>query len=184
MDLEEKTIESKLIYNGKVLRLRLDTVTLPNGREAMREIVEHSGAVAVVPIDEEKRVYLVRQYRKPMEKTLLEIPAGKLEPGEDPIECAKRELAEEIGFTPGELKQLAFICSSPGYCDERVYVYLARDLKSHQLEKDESEFLEVEIYPFAEVLKMVLDGSIEDGKTITGLLLASHYLAQDDISEQ
>ncbi len=177
MDLQEKTIESRKVYDGKVIRVRLDKVLLPDGREGMREIVEHSGAVAVVPVDHDNRVYFVRQYRKPLEKLLLEIPAGKLEPGEDPQECAKRELAEEIGFTPGELRQMSFMYSSPGFSDEKIYLYLARDLTRYRLENDEGEFLEVECIPLADALDMVLDGTIEDGKTIAGILLASHFLS-------
>ena len=177
MNLEEKTIESREIYNGNVLRLRVDRVLLPDGSETSREIVEHRGAVAIVALDENERVYFVRQYRKPLEMPLLEIPAGKLEEGEEPLECARRELAEEIGYSPGELRQLAFVYTSPGYCNERVFLYLARDLKRHQLEKDEGEFLEIETYPLEEALKMVLSGIIEDGKSIAGILLASRFLS-------
>ena len=178
MDLQERTIESKEIYNGKVLRLRVDRVRLPDGNETSREIVEHRGAVAIVAVDEKNRVYFVRQYRKPLEKALLEIPAGKLEEGEEPLECAKRELAEEIGYTPGDIRRLTFVYTSPGYCNERVFIYLARDLQRYQLEKDEGEFLEVETYPLEEAVRMVLDGVIEDGKSITGILLASRYLSR------
>lgn len=176
MDLYEKTIESRKVYEGKIIHVRLDRVLLPDGRESRREIVEHSGAVAIVPVDGDSGVYFVRQYRAPLEKVLLEIPAGRLEPGEEPVECAKRELAEEIGFIPGQLKQMAFIYSSPGFSDEKVYLYLAQDLVQHRLENDEGEFLEIVRMPLKEALAMVMDGAIEDGKTITGLLLASRFL--------
>lgn len=177
MDLYEKTIGSKKIYDGKIIRVRQDRVLLPDGRESTREIVEHSGAVAIVPVDNNNGVYFVRQYRAPLEKILLEIPAGRLEPGEPPEECAKRELAEEIGFMPQKLRQMAFIYSSPGFSDEKVYLYLAQDLVKHHLENDEGEFLEVVHMPLPEALAMVTDGAIEDGKTITGLLLASRFLS-------
>ena len=177
MELQEKTIESREIFNGNVLRLRIDRVLLPDGSETNREIVEHRGAVAIVAVDDENRVYFVRQYRKPLEKALLEIPAGKLEVGEEPLECARRELAEGIGYTPGDIRQLAFVYTSPGYCNEKVFIYLARNLRPHRLEHDEGEFLEVETYPLEEALKMVLNGVIEDGKSITGILLASRFLS-------
>ncbi len=179
MDLHEKTIESRKVYDGKIIRVRLDKVILPDGREGMREIVEHSGAVAVVPLDHDNRVYFVRQYRKPLEKILLEIPAGRLEPGEDPRDCARRELAEEIGLQPKELRQMAFMYSSPGFSDEKIYLYLARDLVRHRLENDEGEFLEIESIPLADAVDMVSNGAIEDGKTITGVLLAMHFLSRE-----
>ncbi len=174
--LHEKTIESRTIYEGKVIRVRLDRVLLPDGRESSREIVEHSGAVAIVPLDDENSVYFVRQYRAPLQKVILEIPAGRLEPGEKPEECARRELAEEIGLMPKTLQQMAFIYSSPGFSDERVYLYLARDLVPHRLENDEGEFLEIVRLPLSEALAMITDGAIEDGKTIAGLLLAVQHL--------
>jgi len=177
MNLREETIESREIYKGKVIRVLIEKVRLPDGRESMREIVEHGGAVAIVPVDDDNGVYFVRQYRKPLDKILLEIPAGRLEPGEDPADCAKRELAEEIGFAPGELRQMAFLYSSPGFSSEKIYLYLARNLVRHRLENDEGEFLEVERIPLAEALKMVTDGTVEDGKTITGILLAAHFLS-------
>ena len=108
---------------------------------------------------------------------MLEIPAGRLEPGEDPEECAKRELGEEIGFMPRKLSQMAFLYSSPGYSNEKVYLYLAQDLVRQRLENDEGEFLQVERISLPEVLAMISDGAIEDGKTITGILLASHFLS-------
>jgi ADP-ribose pyrophosphatase len=175
----ERTISSKKIYEGKIIRVRLDTVQLPNGRKSCREIVEHTGAVAVVPLEED-RVYFVRQFRKPLEKVLLEIPAGKLEQGEAPEECARRELAEEIGYWPRELQQLSHFYTSPGFSNEMLYLYLARGLVRKKAEGDEGEVLEVETLPLQEALKRITSGEIEDGKTIIGLLMASYYLSHNN----
>lgn len=176
-DLFEKTISSKKIYDGKIIRVRVDTVQLPDGQESSREIVEHGGAVAIVPV-ENNQVYFVKQFRKPIEKVLLEIPAGKLEQGEDPAECARRELVEEIGFWPNELELLSFFYSSPGFSNEILYLYLARRLVKKQITYDPGEFLEVEACSFQEALKRITAGEIEDGKTIIGLLMAAHYLSR------
>ncbi len=186
MDLIEKTISSREIYNGKIISVRLDRVQLPDGQESQREIVEvaNGGAVGIVPV-KDGRVYLVRQYRKAVEKVLLEIPAGRLEPGEDPSHCAQRELSEEIGFKTENLQRLAFSYSSPGFSNEVLYLYLARDLvRDEAAVKEEGEFLEVDSYGLSEALKMVSDGEIEDGKTIIGLLMASYYLSKMDNQKQ
>jgi len=174
--LHEKTLNSKKIYDGKIFRVRRDRVLLPDGSEGYREIVEHGGAVAIVPLVDEQ-VYFVRQYRKPVEKVLLEIPAGRLEPGESPAACARRELTEEIGFWPRRLQQLAFFYSSPGFTNEIIHLYLAQELKVKQAVKDEGEFLDVVKMPLAEALKKVACGEITDGKTMTGLLLVAGHLA-------
>lgn len=182
MNLNEKTISSKEIYSGKIISVRLDRVQLPDGKESKREIVEvvNSGAVGIVPVKDD-RVYLVRQYRKAIEKVLLEIPAGRLEPGEDPLHCAQRELAEEIGFRTENLQRMAFFYSSPGFSNEVLYMYLARDLvRDEAAAKEEGEFLEVESFAIPEALKMVSNGEIEDGKTLIGLLMAANYLSKLD----
>jgi ADP-ribose pyrophosphatase len=182
MNLNEKTISSKEIYSGKIISVRLDRVQLPDGKESKREIVEvvNSGAVGIVPVKDD-RVYLVRQYRKAIEKVLLEIPAGRLEPGEDPLHCAQRELAEEIGFRTENLQRMAFFYSSPGFSNEVLYMYLARDLvRDEAAAKEEGEFLEVESFAIPEALKMVSNGEIEDGKTLIGLLMAANYLSKVD----
>ena len=176
MVLNEKTLSSRRIYEGKIIQVRLDKVCLPDGSESYREIVEHGGAVAIVPLEGEQ-VYFVRQYRKPVEKILLEIPAGRLEPGENPEECARRELAEEIGFWPRRLQQLAFFYSSPGFTNEILYLYLAQELEEQQAEKDAGEFLEIVKIPFSEALKKISSGEIIDGKTMAGLLMTARHLA-------
>jgi ADP-ribose pyrophosphatase len=178
-DMDEKTISSTNIYDGKIIKVRLDKVLLRDGKESFREIVEmtNQGAVAIVPIVDDK-VYFVKQYRKSLGKDLLEIPAGRMDPGEDPVDSARRELAEEIGFWPNELQQLAFFYTSPGFSNEAIYLYLARDLVKYEAASDEGEFLEIQSLPLAEALKMISNGEIEDGKTIAGLLLASRFIAE------
>lgn len=177
-NLDEKTISSRNIYDGKIIRVRVDKVRLRDGNESFREIVEMTkkGAVAIVPIVDDK-VYFVKQYRKSLGKDLLEIPAGRVDAGEDPVDSARRELTEEIGFWPNELQQMAFFYSSPGFSDEVIYLFLARDLVKQEAAGDEGEFLEVHSLPLSEALEMISNGEIEDGKTITGLLLASYYLS-------
>lgn len=173
---DEKTISSQRIFSGKLLKVRVDQVVLPDGKESSREIVEHPGAAAVVALDENDNVYLVRQYRKPVEKDLLEIPAGTRDNGEDPLDCIQRELSEEVGFRAGKLTQLAVLCTTPGFCTEVIHIFLATELSPHRGEQDSDEFLTVEKYPFVEAVKMVHQGQITDAKTVAGLLLAAGRL--------
>lgn len=172
----EETIESKEIFNGKIIRVRLDKVILPDGKESQREIVQHGGAVAMVPVDEKGNIYFVRQYRKPIEKFLLEIPAGRLEPQEVPEDCARRELAEEIGLWPDKINKLSDFFSSPGFSNEKITIFMARNLRESKMRPDEGEFIDVELYPLSKALAMISSGEIQDGKTIAGLLLAHYFL--------
>lgn len=176
-DLYEETISSKKIYDGKIIRVKVDTVRLPDGKESSREIVEHAGAVAIVPLKNDQ-VYFVKQYRKPIENVLLEIPAGKLEPGEVPEECARRELMEEVGFWPEKLELLSSFYTSPGFSNEMLYLYLARELVKKQVDYVPGEFLEVVMHSFPEALNKIASREIEDGKTIIGLLMAAHRLSK------
>lgn len=169
--MEEKTTKTKRVYEGKLLNLRVDTVLLPDSRESSREVVEHPGAVAVIPVNEKEEVYLVRQYRKPVEESMLEIPAGTLEEKEEPLECARRELKEEIGYEGREINHLLTFYTSPGICNEIMHLYLALDLKESEEERDEDEFIKVEKYPLKEALELINQGKIKDAKTIVGLLL-------------
>lgn len=172
MDLEEKTIHSHRIFSGKFIDLRIDEVLLPNGKTSTREIVEHPGAVAVVALNKQNEVLMVRQYRKAVEKELLEIPAGKLEIGESKETCAKRELMEETGFYPKDLRYITSFYTTPGFTDEKMHLFLARDLQKNPKEADEDEFIKIEVISFNEVVKKVYNGEIFDGKTIIGILLA------------
>lgn len=179
-----ETLERRAVFEGKVLRLYVDRVRLPNGMEAEREVVLHHGAVAMVALDEDGSVFLVRQYRHAPGKDLVEIPAGKLAPGEDAMQCARRELMEEIGHDAGEWTRLASFYTSPGFSDEMLHLYLARDLRPQEADPDEDEFLEIVHVTLAEALSMVSRGEIEDGKTIAGLSLAALYLQGEYGSER
>ena len=172
MDLIEKTLETKRIFEGKIVNLRVDKVELPDGRSATREVVEHRGAVAVVPMLDSKRLVLVRQYRQPVGKILLEIPAGCLEKDESPEDCAKRELMEEIGYDPQKLTKMFHSHLSPGYSTEVLHTFLAEDLVKVPENRDMDEFLEVVTLDFRDAVEMIRGGEITDAKSICGILLA------------
>lgn len=172
MEFNEKTLTSELVYSGKLLKVYRDTAELISGRTACREVVRHPGAVVVVPVDGEGNVYLVRQFRYPCGRALLEVPAGKLEPGEDPFEAARRELSEEIGAQASRWTELGRLLPTPGFCDELQYVYLARDLTFGDTHPDEDEFLETVRLPLEDAAAMAADGRLEDAKTVAALLRA------------
>ncbi|SHJ64902.1 NUDIX hydrolase [Tepidibacter formicigenes] len=176
MILEEKTMSSEKIYNGKVINLRVDTVELPQHKYQKREIVEHPGAVAILALTEKKEVILVKQFRKPVEETLLELPAGKLELGEDPKECAIRELKEETGYEAEKIKFSNLFYTSAGFSNEKMYLYLATGLKEGQSCPDEDEYIEVFKVKISEALDMIKKGEIKDAKTIIGILLSKDLI--------
>jgi ADP-ribose pyrophosphatase len=173
--LIEKKLDSRVVYRGKILNLRVDTVLLPDGRTGTREVVEYTGAVAIVALNEKKEVFLVRQYRYPVGKELLEIPAGKIEDGEEPLQCAQRELAEETGLRAERWQLLCSFYSTPGFTSEKMYLFLARDLNQEGQHPDEDEFVQVVKVPLDEALTMLWRGEICDAKSTVGLL-ATHYL--------
>ena len=170
MDLTEKTLSSEKIFDGRILRIRRDTVELPDGSESFREVVDHPGGVGVLALDDQGRALLVSQYRYPYEKVLREIPAGKLEYGEDPAAAAVRELKEETGAVAGDFRSLGELYPSPGYCGEIIRMYLARELTFGEAHPDEDEFLNVERVPFGQLVEQVLSGEIKDAKTIAAVL--------------
>ena len=172
---EEKTLSSRLIYDGRAVRLRVDTVRMPGGRETTREIVEHSDCVAIIAIDDEDNVLLVEQYRKPVEKRLLEIPAGGIEPGEEAEDCVRRELREETGFLPQKVERLGGFYSSPGYCTEYLHLYLATELISSPLQAEDSESIKLVRVQLSEVPALITSGSICDAKSIAALLAFFEY---------
>lgn len=172
MDLEEKTLESTRVFNGRVINLRVDKVSLPNGGESTREIVEHRGAVAMVAINEKQEIVLVRQYRKPLEQVTLEIPAGTLEAGEDPLDCARRELREEVKMKAEKWEKILYYYSAPGFCTECLHLYLARELSAEEGRPDEDEFLETVVLPLEEAYQAIFQGRIIDGKSIIGIQYA------------
>ncbi len=171
--MHEKTLNTARLYEGKIINLRVDTVELPDKKYSKREIVEHSGAAAVVPLTQDGHVILVKQFRKPMEEVMYEIPAGRLEIKESPENCAIRELAEETGYTVGSLEELVTFYPSPGFSNEKIHVYVARDLTEGVAKPDEDEYLEVMTFSVEDALKMIENGTIKDSKTIIGLLMAS-----------
>lgn len=169
---EEKTIHTEKIFDGRIISLQVDDVLLPNGKTSKREIIKHSGAVAIIPLTEDGRIVFVEQYRKPLEKSLIEIPAGKLESGEAPEITAVRELEEETGLTTDELNFVTSFYTSPGFADELMYIYLAKDLKplAHPVAGDEDEFVETATLTLDEAKKYVQDERIHDAKTAYALL--------------
>lgn len=172
MLLKEEEISSKPIYNGKVIDVRVDTVRLPNGETATRDVVEHSGAVTIIPMPSPDTVILVRQYRYPTGEVLLELPAGSLGKAEDPRDCACRELAEEIGYHPEHLEELSIFYVAPGYSSEKLHLYLATDLVPRSAQGDADEFIETEVLSLDKAVEMVYSGEIRDAKSIIGLLMA------------
>lgn len=170
MDLTEHTVESKTIFEGVIVKLKVDQARLPNGSVAGREVVEHPGGVAILPLDEDGNVTLVQQYRYPFHQVILELPAGKLDREEDHRVAAERELNEETGLVAQELTYLGCLLASPGFCTERLHMYLARGLSRTQSHPDEDEFLNVITMPFDKLLEQVMDGTIEDAKTVATVL--------------
>lgn len=177
MDITEKRIDGEEKYKGVIVRVVLDRVELMDGKITRREVVEHPGGVCVLPVDENGLCYMVRQFRYPFGKMLLEAPAGKLEKGEDPLECGVRELSEETGLSAEEMIPMGSMCTSPGYSTERLYLYLARGLHRGESHPDEGEFLNVERYPLSELVEMVMRNEIDDGKTVAAILKAEKILA-------
>lgn len=176
MNLTEKRKSSKTIYDGQVIRLEKDTAVLPNGQEAIREVVRHPGGVAVVAVDVEGFVYMVRQFRYPIMKETLELPAGKLDKNEDRQLAAERELLEETGIKAGKIQLLGRFYATPGFCDEQLSIYLATELTQGKAQPDDDEFLACEKYPLAKLAEMVDAGEITDAKTAIGILMAKDKL--------
>lgn len=174
----EEKLESQTIYQGRIIAVTQDTVRLENGKNAKREVVHHHGGAAIVPVGKNGEVYLVRQYRYPMGRELLEIPAGKLEPGEDPRAAAIRELEEECGLTADEIVDLHPVYPSVGYDTEVIHMYLATGLHETKCHPDEDEFLDRLSYPLDTLVEMVMQGEICDAKTVAGILKAKIRLGK------
>ena len=170
MDLNERTVRSETVFDGKIIKVKLDQAELPSGRVAGREVVEHPGGVCVLALDEDGSVTLVRQFRYSIRQLLLELPAGKLEYVEDHASAAARELSEETGLEAEEWTYLGYMLPTPGYCTEKIHMYLARKLKRRRQHLDEDEFLDVLTMPFETLVKQVMDNTIIDGKTAAAAL--------------
>jgi len=174
--LNEQIIDRQQIYRGRVVKLDLVNVTLPDGQTSQREIITHPGAVAIVALDDAKNVLMVRQYRLAAGRVMLEIPAGTLEPDEAPIVCAERELQEETGYKPQNLTPIGGIFVAPGYTTEYIHLFRASNLIESRLEMDSDEFIEVIKIPFSQALDMVDKGEIQDAKSIAGLLRVARLM--------
>jgi len=170
-------IESRSVYDGKIVKLSTDRVELPNGNVAELEMIRHPGAAAVVPLDSEGQVLLVRQYRYAAGGWLLEVPAGKLDAGEPPRDCALREVEEETGFRPGHLTPMGWIWTTPGFTDEKIWLYLATELVPTRQSLQQDEVLTVERLPLDDAVEWATRGEIVDGKSICALLRVSHFRA-------
>jgi len=175
-DLTEKVLESNTIYRGRIINLRVDTVKLPDGRTGKREVVEYSGAVAIVPLNQEGQLLLVRQYRHAVGRILLEIPAGKIEHGEDLESAARRELQEETGCQAKEFNRLCSFFSTPGFTSEELHLYFATGLSLLEQNLDDDEFVEVFPVPWEQAIKMIWSGEICDAKSVAGILAADNYI--------
>lgn len=176
MHLQEKTVDTEPIFDGKIIKVRKDKAELENGSVVTRELVIHPGGVCVVPVNEKGEVYLVKQFRYPFQKVLTEIPAGKLEVGEDHRSAGLRELKEEVGAECESFEYLGVMYPSVAYLTEKIHMYLATGLSFGEQSLDEDEFLDVEKMPLSQAVEMVINGEIKDGKTQTALLLAARKL--------
>ena len=176
MDYYEKTIKSEPIYEGSIINVERMTVELPNQKIAYRDIVRNAGASAIIPITEDGYIILVEQFRKPVESISLEIPAGKLDHGEDPLECAIRELKEETGYVADHIKKILTLHPTPAYADEVLHIYMATGLSLGDACPDEDEFITTKKYKIGEIIKMIEDGTIKDSKTVSSVLFAARLL--------
>lgn len=179
MKLQEETVGSETLYEGVVVTVKKDKVLLENGRQSIREVVMHNGGVGVLALDEQNNVLMVRQFRYPYRQVVLEIPAGKLERGEDPLACGKRELLEETGYAADEYASLGVLYPTPGYADEVIHLYLATGLKRFEQNLDEGEFLEVERYPLSQLVEWVMEGKLPDAKSQIAVLKAARLLKKN-----
>lgn len=170
MNLRETPVEQEVKYEGRIIRLRVDKAQLPNGRIATREVVEHNGGVCIAALTEQQELLFVRQFRYPYQEVVLELPAGKIDKGEKPLACGKRELTEETGASAQQYRSLGRLYPSPGYCGEVIHLFLATGLSFGRMNPDEDEFLEVERIPLEKAVQMVLDNEVPDAKTQVAVL--------------
>lgn len=181
MDLQTKRISRKKVFKGKVFTVAEDTIQFPNGTQTKWDVLLHDGAAAVVPIDNEGNIILVEQYRCVKDGQVLEIPAGKLDPGEDPQVCAARELEEETGYKAKTLVLVGSIYSAVGFSDEEVYIYVANGLEKGKLNLDEDEYVTIKKHTMEQVVKKILNGEIKDSKTVAAILTVKEMMLQGKI---
>jgi len=175
--LFEITNSSKEVFKGKILHLFEDKITLPNGHTTTREVIRHIGAVGIVALTDDNKVIIEKQFRYPLNDVIAEIPAGKLDSkAEDPLDAAKRELKEETGYSAKTWINIGTYCPAAAYCDEIITLYIAKDLEKGEQKLDDDEFLNIEFYPFDEILKEVIEGKIPDGKTQVAILKAKYFI--------
>lgn len=182
--LTEKTLQTEHIYKGKIISVQLDQVELPDGSKGEREIVKHPGAVAIVPFTKDGKMVVVRQFRKPLEKEIYEIPAGKLEQGEDPETCALRELEEETGYTPRKINFITSFYTSPGFANELLYLYEAEDLEEGKAHPDADEFVEMSEISLDEGLELMKNEQIHDAKTAFALIYWQNKLLMKQLGTE
>ena len=184
MTFYEKQVETKTVYEGLIVNIRSDIAEISNGKRVPREVVEHPGGVGIVPVTDDGKVLMVRQYRYPMEEELLEIPAGKLEIGENPLDCAVRELYEETGCTAGRIVDLGATYPSPGFCKETLFLYLALDLQQGEMHLDEDELLSLEPVGIDELIGKIMANELPDAKSIIGIMKAKEYMRSKEAQDE
>jgi ADP-ribose pyrophosphatase len=173
-----RILKSEVLHRGKVFNTKVDQIEYNSGNKAVREVAEHPGGAVVVPITSKGKIIMVTQYRFPVDKILLELPAGKLSKGENPLHCASRELEEETGYKSENVKEIGSIYTTPGYSSEKLWIYLAKDLKPGEHNREEGEYgMEVFEFSMKEIKAKIINGEIVDGKTICGIFLAAQYLS-------
>lgn len=170
MVFEEKTLTSEKLFEGKIIDLRIETVEMPDGKTAYRELVDHPGGVGILALTKDGKIPMVKQYRKPIERAIWEIPAGKLDQGEEPMKCGIRELEEETGYKAEEIVPLGFLYPSPGFANETTYVFFAKGLTRGEVHPDEDEFLDIEEFTVDEVRTKIMNNEINDAKTLVAFL--------------
>ena len=176
MNFNEKTITSEKKFEGRIFNVEVLDVELPDGKKGYRELVNHPGGVGIVALTDENKILMVRQYRKPIEKDIIEIPAGKLEKGEDPLVCGKRELEEETGYRAKEFVSLGYLYPSPGFANEVTHLYLAWGLEKGNVNPDEDEYLDILKLPVNDIYSAIMKNEINDAKTVIGFFKAMEYI--------
>ena len=180
MTFEEKTLATERLFEGKIINVRRDRVTVMEG-ESFREIVEHNGGAVIAAVKPNGNMIMVRQFRKPAERVMLEVPAGKIDPGEDPADTAVRELKEETGYTAGKIRKLTQMYPSVGYSEEILHIYLCTDLEAGETNPDENEAIDIEEYPVDTLVQMVMNGEIQDGKSQVAILMVKTLFAEGEL---